>query len=107
MTTFSENFNKLVKVTLTEQQHVKAEIQTTTTNNKNIKDMDESAKSHDFFQDNDAIGKKKHSTTCIKSRNFLSNIAYVGINKEDYYNRNFIFDFYLLLKKKSKSFFAQ
>ena len=106
MTTFSENLNKLVKATLTEQQHVKAEIETATINNENINYMDESAKSHDFFQDNNAVGKK-HTTTCIKSRNFLSNIAYVGINKEDYYNRNFIFDFYLLLKKKSKSFFAQ
>ena len=99
MTTFSKNLNKLVKATLTEQQHVKAEIETATINNENINYMDESAKSHDFFQDNNAVGKK-HTTTCIKSRNFLSNIAYVGINKEDYYNRNFIFDFYLLLKKK-------
>ena len=70
MTTFSENFNKLVKVTLTEQQHVKAEIQTATTNNKNIKDMDESAKSHDFFQDNDAIGKKRTYDYLYKIKKF-------------------------------------
>ena len=31
-------------------------------------------------------------TTRIKSRNFLFNITYVGINKEDDYNKNFIFD---------------
>ena len=37
--------------------------------------------------------------TRIKSRNFLSNISYVGINKEDFYNENFIFDFYLLVTK--------
>ena len=53
-------------------------------------------KSQDFFQDNNAI-KVKYTTTRIKSKNFLSNIAYVGINKEDYYNRNFIFDVYLLI----------
>ena len=29
----------------------------------------------------------------------ISNIAYVGINKEDYYNENFVFDVYLLITK--------
>ena len=38
-------------------------------------------------------------TTRIKSRNFLFNITYVDINKEDDYNKNFIFDVYLLLTK--------
>ena len=61
--------------------------------------MDELAKSQDFFQDNNAI-RKKYTTTRIKSRNFLPNTAYFGINKEDYYNKNFIFDVYLLLTKK-------
>ena len=37
-------------------------------------------------------------------RNFLSNIAYVGINREDYYNKNFIFDVYLLLTKNLNPF---
>ena len=68
-----------------------------------IVDMDESAKSQDFFQDNNAI-KVKYTTTRIKSKNFLSNIAYVGINKEDYYNRNFIFDVYLLITKNLNPF---
>ena len=49
-------------------------------NNETIVDMDEQAKSQDFFQDNNAIGKK-YTTTCIKSINFLSNIAYVGIGR--------------------------
>lgn len=35
-------------------------------------------------------------TAFIKSRYFLSNIA--GINKEDYYNQNFVFDVYLLTR---------
>ena len=40
----------------------------------------------------------------MKLRNFLSNIAYVGINKEDYYNRNFVLDIYLLLTKNLNPF---
>ena len=43
-------------------------------------------------------------TTRIKSRNFLSNIAYVGINKEDYYKKNFIFDVYLPITKNLNPF---
>ena len=65
--------------------------------------MDESAKSQDFFRDNNTIGKK-YTTTRIKSRNLLSNIAYVRINKEDYYNKNVIFDVYLLLTKNLNPF---
>ena len=42
-----------------------------------------SAKSQNFFQDNNPLGKK-YTTTQIKSRNFLSNIAYVGMKKEDF-----------------------
>ena len=56
-----------------------------------------------FLQDNKAVGVK-NTTTRIKSRNFLSNIAYVGINKEDYYNKIFIFDGYLLLTKNLNPF---
>ena len=47
---------------------------------------------------------KRYNTTCIKSRNFLSNIAYVGINKEDYYNENFVFIVYLLVTKNINPF---
>ena len=65
----------------------------------------ESAKNQDFFQDNNTstIGKR-YTTTRIKSRNFLSNIAYVGINKEDYFNENFIFDVYVLITKNLNPF---
>ena len=66
--------------------------------------MDESAKSQDFIQDNDMTLGKRYTTTRIKSRNFLSNIAYVGINKEDYYHENFVFDVYLLLTKNLNPF---
>ena len=69
----------------------------------NVEMIDESAKSQDFFQDN-KLSERKYTTTRIKSRNFLSNIAYVGINKEDFYNENFVFDVYLLVTKNLNSF---
>ena len=40
--------------------------------------------------------------TRIKSP--ISNIGYIGINKEDYYNKNSIFDVYLLLTKNLNPF---
>ena len=102
MTTFSQSFNSLVEATLqVENKEIKTE--TETDNNNETIDMDESAKNQDFFQDNKAI-KVKYTTTRIKSRNFLSNIAYVGINKEDYYNKNFIFHIYLLVTKNLNPF---
>ena len=83
MTTFSQNFNNLVAATLlTEEQEIKTETDKISDEKTQIVDMDESAKSQDFFQDNNAI-KVKYTTTRIKSRNVLSNIAYIGINKED------------------------
>ena len=94
MTTF---INKLVKGTLPEKQALTEET------DNNIEMIDESAKSHDFFQDNKPPGKK-FTTAKIKSRNFLSNIAYVGINKEDFCNENLIFDFYLLVTKNLNPF---
>ena len=39
----------------------------------------------------------KYSPTRIKSINFLSNISYTGISKNDFYNENFILDVYVLL----------
>ena len=65
--------------------------------------MDDSAKSQDFFQNNKST-KVKYATTRIKSRNFLSNITYVGVNKEDYYNKNFILDIYLVITKNLNPF---
>ena len=100
MTTFNEQFNKLVKVTLSERQKVNDQ----TDNGGNIQVVDESAKSQDFFQDNNTALGKRYTTTRIKSRNFLSNIAYFGISKEDYYNENFIFDVYLLVTKNLNQF---
>ena len=46
----------------------------------------------------------KYSPTRIKSRNFLSNILYTGINKKDFYNENFILDIFVLLVKNLNPF---
>ena len=60
-------------------------------------------RSQDFFQNNKLL-ERKCTTTRIKSRNFLSNTSYVGINNEYFYNENFIFDVYLLVMKKLNPF---
>ena len=79
MTTFSINdrINELVKVTLTEKHELREN------NNNSIQQemIDESAKSPDFLRYNKPSEKveRKYATTRIKSRNFLSNISYVGI----------------------------
>ena len=57
-----------------------------------------------MFQSNKDKVERKYTTTRIKSRNFLSNIPYVGINREDFYNENFIFDVYLLITKNLNPF---
>ena len=49
----------------------------------------------------------KYSPTRIKSRNFLSNISYTGINKTNFYNENFILDVYILLVKNLNLFSLQ
>ena len=86
-------------MTLSERQQINDQAD----GNKNLQVVDESAKSQDFFQDNNALGKQC-TTTQIKSTKFVSNITYVGINKEDYYKEDFIFDVYLLVTKNLKPF---
>ena len=46
----------------------------------------------------------KYSPTRIRSINFLSNIYYTGISKNDFYNENFILDVYVLLVKNLNPF---
>ena len=94
MTSFNEQFNKLVEMTLAERQHINDQ----TDADMNMQVVDETGKIKDFFQDHNPLGKKC-TITRIKSRNFLSNIAYVGISKEGFYNENFIFDVYLVVMK--------
>ena len=76
----------------------KQQLNNNTYNDQNIQAMDKSAKSQDFIQDNIILGKR-YTMTCNKSKNFLSNIASVDINIEDYYNENFVLNVYLLVTK--------
>ena len=99
MTSFNKQFNELVKVTSPERQQIRDQAD----GDENIKVVDEPVKSQDFFQDNNPPGKK-YIATRVNSRNFLSKIAYVGLNKEDFYNDNFIFDVYLLATKNLNLF---
>ena len=48
--------------------------------------------------------ERKYTATKIKSNNFLLNFASVGINREDFYNENFIFGVYLLITKNLNPF---
>ena len=105
MTEFSLNtdFENLIKATLIADDMNQQQQQQNMMWNK---EQDESGKSPNFFQNNNAIKKrsKSYTTTKIKSRNFLSNILYVAINREDFYNENFIFDIYTLLVKNLNLF---
>ena len=113
MTPFSLNqdFDELVKVTLAEKQQILDNSNNNRNSSKENEDKpdmtDGSAKNPDFFQDNKPLNERserKYTTTRIKLRNFLSNIPNVGINKEDFYNDNFIFDVYLLMNKNLNPF---
>ena len=105
MTEFSLNtdFENLIKATLIADDMNQQQQQQNMMWNK---EQDESGKSPNFFQNNNAIKKrsKSYTTTKIKSRNFLSNILYVAINREDFYNEDFIFDIHTLLVKNLNLF---
>ena len=49
----------------------------------------------------------KYSPSRIKSRNFLSNISYTGINKNDFYSESFKLDVYVFLVKNLNPFSLQ
>ena len=87
MSQFSLNqqFEELVKASLMEEQ-VLGHNKNNSSNNNNSSNTDnkmmaknESAKSPDFFQDNNAIKRmktaKRHTNTGVKSTNFSSNIS--------------------------------
>ena len=107
ITEFSPNteFENLIKATLIDQEQQQQTEEMTMVPEKT---HNESAKSPDFFQNNNATKKKffskLYTTTRIKSRKFISNISHVGINKEDFYNKNFVFDIYTLLTKNLNPF---
>ena len=74
-----------------------------------LQDKYESAKNQDFLQNNNVIEKKVtlklYTTTRIKARNFLSNIAYKSVNDQDIFDRNFCFECLCFGNKKSQSVF--
>ena len=47
---------------------------------------------------------KPYTTTRIKTRNYLSNVAFNGVVQEDPYNRNFVFDISVLITKNLNHF---
>ena len=98
MFSINNEFSELVNMTLLKQQAL-------TENSDRIQQemIDWSAKSPNFFQDNKP-SERKYTTRRIKSRNFLSNIQYTGINKENFYTENFIFNVYLLGTKNLNPF---
>ena len=71
---------------------------------------------HDFFYLDDANQNKstmaKHlkrrikpyTSTRIKARNFLSNVAYSGVKSEEFVDNNFVFDIITLLTKNINPF---
>ena len=46
----------------------------------------------------------KYSPTRIKFRNFLSNISFTGLDKNEFYNESFILDVYVLIVKNLNPF---
>ena len=82
-----------------------------------MENIETEEKSQDISPPKDSILKRhrtkytatriKYSPTRIKSRNFLSNISYTGINKSDIYNENFILDAYILIVKNLNPFSLQ
>ena len=100
MTTCSEQFNKIVKVTLSETQ----QIQDQTDGDKNIHDMDESVKSQNVFPDDNATIEKRYTATRIESRNFLSNIVYVELTRKTNAMKIYFFDVYFLMTKNLNPF---
>ena len=68
-----------------------------------LEDKDESAKNQDFLQNNNVVEEKVvlrlYTTTRIKARISLSNIAYNSVNDLTILNRNFFFDSYVLVTK--------
>ena len=127
MVSLRENINKLFQKTLTMEDPTDARLQSQPMydSDDNAADYSEEIlensqqqpeKSQNFSQQAPAdkivnrhkirytATRIKYSPTRIKSRNFLSNIPYTGISKNDFYNENFIFDVYVLLVKNLNSF---
>ena len=95
---FQNNLNILINKTVGEDQKMEEYLYFFLSGNAN--------------QENILTGKKKkygvqklkpYNTSSIKSQNFLTNILYNGVKKEDLYDLNFIFEKY----QKYQSAFAK
>ena len=84
---------------------------------QNMENIEEQEKSQGISPPADSIIKRhrtkytatrtKYSPSRIKSKNFLSNISYTGINKGNFCNENFILDVFILLVKNLNPFSLQ
>ena len=113
--------NKLIEKTLTMEAPTDPRLQSqpySDNEEDTLTTTKELEKSQDFSQqtENKIVNRHKikytatrikYSATRIKSRNFLLNISYSGINKSDFYNESFILDVYVLLVKNLNSFSVQ
>ena len=111
MDSLSDNFNKLVQKTLTMEDPRLIPQSQPMYGSNNMEDFSEKIledsqqqpeKNLDFSQQQKPAQSKivnrhkitytatriKYSSTRIKSRNFLSNISYIGISKNDFCNEN-------------------
>ena len=129
MHSLKENINKLIQKTLTMEDPTDPRLQSQPIySNSEDKAVDYSEeilengqqqpeKSQNFSQQAPATNKIenrrkirytatriKYSPTRIKSRNFLSNISYTEIKKNDFYNENFMLEVYVLLVKNLNPF---
>ena len=105
METLKGNFNNLVLKTLEMDQIETSEYMTTLQSqlmyeSKNEAESQQTSRHRIKY----TATRIKYSPTRIKSRNFLSNISYTGVNKKDFYNENFILDIFVLLVKNLNPF---
>ena len=123
MESLRENLNKLVEKTLAMEDPTDQRLQSqpmydsdnAVDYSEEVQEMSQQQpeKSQDFSPANKIVNRHKirytatrikYSPTRIKSRNFLSNISYTGISKNDFYNENFILDVYVLIVKNLNLF---
>ena len=120
METLRASINELIEKTLTMESPTDLRLQSQLYSNNEMDSStktEELEKSQDFSQQTNEIVSRhkikytatriKYSAIRIKSRNFLSNISYTGINKNDFYNESFILDVYVLLVKNPNPFSLQ
>ena len=122
MATLRESINKFIEKTLAMEAPTDPRFQSQPYSENKEEEIavktEESEKSPDFSQQTSnkivnrlkiryAATRIKYSNARIKSRNFLSNISYTGINKNDFYNESFILNVYVLLAKNLNPFSLQ